>query len=87
MKIEIELLNEPSTYKIQMLAVDKYIKNNTLKTETIDFLGLTISEVPTIKETVKGIGVKVELDKYLRKFHVSCNKTKGGIYKFKVWNA
>lgn len=87
MKVEIELLNESNSYKVQMLAVDRYIKDNTIKVFKTDFLGITVSEEPVIKETNKNCGQKIEIEESYRKFHVSCKKTKGGIYKFKVWNA
>lgn len=87
MKIEIELLNEVTIYKPQMLAVDKYIINNTIKVEESDFLGIVVSQKPVIKETPENTGLKIELDGYHRSFHVSCRKTKSGVYKFKVWNA
>ena len=87
MKIEIELLNDPISYKAQLLVVDKYIKENTTKVDIIDFMGLPVSTIPTIKETPKNCGVKIEIEESYRRYHVSCKKTKGGIYKFKVWNA
>jgi hypothetical protein len=87
MKIEIELLNEPTTYKAQLLVVEKYIKENTLKLESIDFFGIPVATRPTIKETPKNCGVKIETEESYRKYHVSCRRTKGGIYKFNVWNA
>ena len=87
MKIEIELLDEPTSYKVQMLAVEKYIKENTLKLDKTEFLGLTVAEKPSIKETAKNTGHKIEIEESYRRFHISCKKTKGGIYKFKVWNA
>jgi hypothetical protein len=87
MKIELELLNEPRIFDKQMMVVNKYIEENTIKLETNVFLGITISENPVIRETPKNTGVKIEIENCWRKFHVSCRKTKGGIYKFKVWNA
>lgn len=87
MKIEIELLNDLISYKAQLLVVDKYIKENTIKVDITDFIGLPVSTVPTIKETPKNYGVKIEIEESYRRYHVSCKKTKGGIYKFKVWNA
>jgi hypothetical protein len=87
MNIQIELLNEPTTYKMQFLAVDKYIKENTLKLDEFDFLGINVATYPTIKETPKNTGVKIKLEETYREFHVSCKRTKGGTYKFQVWNA
>lgn len=87
MKLEIELLNEVSTYKVQMLCVEKYIEENTIKVDEIDFLGIYVAQTPIIKETPKDTGVKINIDLSYRCYHVSCRKTKGGIYKFKVWNA
>jgi len=87
MKIEIELLDDPISYKAQMLVVAKYIKENTTKTELVDFLRIAVATIPTIKETAKNTGVKIEIEESYRRFHLSCNKTKGGIYKFKVWDA
>jgi len=87
MKIEIELQNHPDTYLNQFDAVDEYIKQNTLKVDKTDFLGVTVAEVPLIKETLKNTGVKIQPKSTYRKYHVSCRKTKSGIYKFKVWIA
>lgn len=87
MKIEIELLNEPNTYLSQFDAVDEYIRQYTQKVDKTDFLGITVAEIPVIKETFKNTGVKIEPKSTWRKYYVSCRKTKGGVYKFKVWNA
>lgn len=87
MKIEIELLDDPIAYKAQLLVVEKYIKENTTKVEVKEFLGIAVATKPTIAETPKNCGVKIEIEESYRRFHVSCKKTKGGIYKFKVWNA
>lgn len=87
MKIEVELLDDPVAYKAQLLSVEKYIKDNTIKLEMSDFLGIPIATTPTIRETNKNCGEKIEIEESCRRFHVSCKKTKGGIYKFKVWNA
>lgn len=81
MKIEIDLMSNGIPYIQQMEAVDNYIKNNTTHTEVVQFLGIDIAKNPQIKETVKNTGEKIG------KFHVSCKRTKGGIYKFNVWQA
>lgn len=87
MKIEIELLDEPNSFDIQMSAINKYIKDNTISSEDIEFFGLNIATKVQIKTTAKNTGVKIEQENTWRKFHVSCSRTKGGLYKFKVWNA
>lgn len=87
MKIEIELQDEPSTYVSQFNAVDEYIIQNTIKTNKIDFLGITAAIVPEIKETTKNTGVKIKHKLTWNEYFVSCRKTKSGIYKFKVWKA
>lgn len=87
MKIEIELLDVPNEYKLQFSAVEKYIKENTLKIEEVDFLGIPVATKPTIRETAKNTGTKVQLEGHWFEYHVSCRRTKSGIYKFKVWRA
>ena len=87
MNIRITLFGEPSSYKVQLEAVSEYIKKNTIKVDTTEFFGHTIYLTPTIKETPKGQGEKIQLESTYRKFHISCRKTKGGIYKFNIWNA
>lgn len=77
MKIEIDLTNN-LPLKGQMRAVEEYIFDN-IKSKTGFDTDLNILE------TEKGTGVKVEA--MGRRFHVSCHKTKGGMYKFKTWNA
>lgn len=85
MKIEINLLNKPSLYHLQLQAVNQYIKNNSNYKENIEFVGIKLGEIVKIKETLKNTGIKIELDKSWVKFYVSCRKTKNGLYKFKVW--
>lgn len=85
MKIQIELLDEPMLYLSQMKAVDKYIKENTVTIDEIDFFGHVLSKRPRIKETNRNFGTKVSCDRYT--YHISCKKTQGGLYKFQVWKA
>lgn len=87
MKIELELLNDPISFKSQMLVVAEYIRKNTVKTEVMDFLGIPVSTKVVLKETMKNCGEKIEIEGSYRRYHVSCRRTKGGVYKFKVWNA
>jgi hypothetical protein len=94
MKIQIELLDEPSSYDLQFLTVLKYIKENTTSTKDYNYFAepvkvgdLTLFSKIEVKETKPNTGVEIDLDGCWRKFHVSCKKTKGGVYKFKVWNA
>lgn len=87
MNIRITLFGEPSSYKVQLEAVSEYIKKNTIKVNTTEFLGTTVGYYPLIKETPKGQGEKIQLESTYKKFHISCRKTKGGIYKFNIWNA
>lgn len=87
MKIEIELQDEPNTYLGQFDAVDEYIRQNTIKIEDTEFFGITVASVPIIKETNKNTGVKIKPQSTWYEYFVSCRKTKGGIYKFKVWRA
>jgi threonine dehydrogenase-like Zn-dependent dehydrogenase len=85
MKIEIDLMDIDIPYIQQMEAVCEYIKKNTTHIEKHEFLGIEIAKTPVVKETKKGTGVKIETTN--RNFHVSCRKTKGGTYKFIVWQA
>lgn len=93
MKIEIELLDIDIPYSAQFEAVDKYIKNNTVKVEEFNYFGetprgrgdLVLYTKKIIAETKNNCGYRIELERY--RFHVSCKKTKGGTYKFKVWQA
>lgn len=87
MNIRVTLFGEPSSYKIQLEAISEYIKQNTIKVDTTDVLGITVGYSPLIKETPKGQGEKIKLESTWQKFHVSCRRTKGGIYKFNIWNA
>lgn len=84
MKVEIEMMDIGIPYSQQMEAVDTYITLFTtghIKDEwTFGFRYL-----PIIKETKKGTGQRIETSG--RAFHVSCKKTNGGMYKFKVWQA
>jgi len=93
MKIEIDLLNEPTSYKIQLLAVNKYIQNNITNTEDFNFFGepcnqndLTLYTKVKLKETPKGTSTIIKLDETYRKFYISCRKTPT-MYKFTVRNA
>lgn len=78
MKIEIDLMNS-LPLKGQIRAVEKYMFNNIIS-ETKGF-----DEQLNFSQTKKNEGAKVETD--FGNFHVSCHKTKGGIYKFKTWLA
>lgn len=91
MKIEIDL-NNSLPLKGQLLAVDKYIRQNIKSTIDFDCWGEQIlkgenktafSSIPVVAETPKNTGYKLETD--FGKYHVSCRKTKGGMYKFKTW--
>lgn len=92
MKIEIDLSNA-LPLSGQFEAVDKYIKDNIKSTISFNCWGEAIrddknevvfSTLPILKETKKGTGTRIETS--YRNYHVSCYKTKGGTYKFKVWN-
>lgn len=85
MKIHIEL-NQNNNIAAQLSAVNIYIDKYSTKTyEKNDFDGLQ-NVVIRLEETKKNNGIKIESDVY-KPFHVSCKKTKSGLYKFKVWNA
>lgn len=77
MKIEIDLTNS-LPFKGQMRAVEEYIFDN-IKSKS--YFDTDLNIIGTKRDT----GVKVQTD--FGKFHVSCHKTKGGMYKFKTWNA
>lgn len=87
MKIEVELQDELNTYLGQFDAVDEYIKQNTIKTDKTEFLGINVAEIPVIKETNKNTGTKIKPKSTWHEYFVSCRKTKSGVYKFKVWKA
>lgn len=87
MKIEIDLLDEISSYEGQFEVVRQYIKKNTESIDNTKFFGLLTSEIPKIKETKKYTGEKIKPNCSWREYHVSCRKTNKGVYKFKVWNA
>lgn len=87
MKIEIELLDDITSYEGQFEAVRKYIKENTIKINTVDFMKIVIAEIPEIKQTIKNTGERIKPECTWREYYVSCKKTKKGMYKFKVWNA
>lgn len=84
MKIEVDLINDVNI-KAQLATLSKYIEINSTLTKEEGFLGMYVYELD-IKETPKGVGEKVETKKYCP-FHISCRKTVGGLYKFKVWSA
>jgi hypothetical protein len=85
MKIHIEL-NENTNIAAQLSAVNIYIDKYSTKTyEKNDFSGFQ-DVIIKLEETKKNNGIKIESDVYTP-FHVSCKKTKSGLYKFKVWNA
>lgn len=89
MRIELEMMDNGIPYIQQMEAVDKYMRANTIKTEDIDFFGTQIASKPIIKETRtrRGFTQGQKVETTHKSFHVSCRKTKGGIYKFNVWQA
>ena len=78
MKIEIDMHNG-LPLKGQMDVVKKYMFTNIIS-ETKGF-----DEQLNFKQTPKNEGVKIAVDG--RRYHVSCYKTKGCIYKFKTWFA
>jgi len=93
MKIEIDLMDNGIPYYQQMEAVDLYIKGAAVKIDNYDYFArevvkqgdVTLFSKLTLKTTNKDEGCRVETSH--RNFHVSCKRTKGGIYKFKVWQA
>lgn len=97
MKIEIDLMDNGIPYLLQMEAVDIYIKHNTIKSIGYNFFGnvvvnkddLTLYTEIDIQPTKKiggfETGTKIKFKN--QSFHVSCKKTKGGVYKFNVWLA
>jgi len=94
MKIEIDLLEEPTSYEIQIKAVLQYIKENTIKTENYGCFGdiVKVQDVVffskiEIKPSKKGLYSLIEIKDVWRKFYIYCNKTQKGTYKFKVKNA
>lgn len=93
MKIEIDL-NNSLPLKGQMEAVETYIKNNIESTIEYDCWGKVIrddkdeivfSKLPIITPTPKGEGQRIETA--YGNYHISCSRTKGGMYKFKTWQA
>jgi len=94
MKIEVDLINEPSSYELQLEIIAQYIKNNTESIENYNCWGeltktndVTFFSIPKIKETNKNEGVISFLKTGYRKFWLHCKKTPKGIYKFKIRNA
>lgn len=94
MKIEIDL-NNSLPLKGQIYAVEQYIRDNIIGKIGFDCWGeeilkgdknsIPFSEIPVLEETPKNTGFKVYTD--FGNYHVSCSKTKGGMYKFKTWKA
>ena len=97
MKIEINLLNEPSIYDLQLKIVNQYINDNTEYIENYNCFGELITSemenkvifysIPKIRETNKDQGVLSFLKGNYRKFWLHCKRTKKGIYKFNLRNA
>lgn len=103
MKIEIDLINDIDAYKIQLLAVNKYIKENIESIKNFDFFGrkitvknpflksMTLFSIPEIKETNKKFSTKISMqlskNHIEKEFWIDCKKTPTNIYKFKLRNA
>jgi len=83
MKLQIEL-KEDLNIEAQLLTIAKYIEHYSTTYKEEGFLGMWNYRY-NVKETDKDSGVKVETEQYTP-FHISCQKTKGGIVKFKIWN-
>lgn len=77
MKLHLDLHNS-LPLKFQLEAVNIYINKYRYSQTGFD------TEL-NIKPTPKDIGFKIETS--YGSYHVSCKKTKKGIYKFKVWQA
>jgi len=84
MKIEIDLMDNSMGQAIQIEAVKTYISKFGEIKKGEGFIG-SIHYKTHIKETAKNTGHRLEVGS--RTFHVSCSKTNGGTYKFKVWQA
>lgn len=93
MKIEIDL-NNSLPLKGQLIAVNEYIRLNIKSTIKFNCFGEVIrddkeevafSKIPILNLTKKNGGKRLET--VYGNYHVSCRKTKGGMYKFKTWGA
>jgi len=93
MRIQIDLLDEPESYDLQLLAINEYIKRNTISRQDYNFLGglkkkneLCLFSKIVINETFKNTSVIITPKDTWRKFYVSCKRT-NTMYKFNIRNA